>query len=114
MAIRKNSPIGHRYGRLEIIATPPRKQHSGGRRVTVRCDCGTEKTVTTAGLYSGRVKSCGCLNRERQAERVAAAADARDPRAIIRDLLNALDCDLGVDESAALEARARAFLGESN
>jgi hypothetical protein len=35
----------------------------------VRCDCGTERLINAFDLKTGRIKSCGCLLRERSAER---------------------------------------------
>lgn len=34
------------------------------RKVQVRCECGTEKSVRVSDLKSGDSRSCGCLNRE--------------------------------------------------
>lgn len=55
--------IGERFGRwvvLEIVDCGHRK---------CRCDCGTEKTVLRQTLTQAKGKSCGCLRKERTAER---------------------------------------------
>lgn len=54
--------VGDRYRRLEIIEDVP---ESLPRRVVVRCDCGTEKTVRYADLRRGDTTSCGCYLQER-------------------------------------------------
>lgn len=53
---------GQRYGRLKVI------KYVGIRRThkayLCKCDCGTEKIITSSDLRSGRVKSCGCYKQE--------------------------------------------------
>ncbi len=61
MIVRINR-MGYRYGRLVVIAL-----HSVNNNRTywqVKCDCGTNKTVLSGNLASGRTKSCGCLVKE--------------------------------------------------
>lgn len=51
-----------RFGRLTVVKeVAKQKTH---RRALFRCDCGVEKEIIIAGVRDGRVKSCGCLQRE--------------------------------------------------
>lgn len=52
-----------KYGRLTL--TGPRQ----GCRVECRCDCGAVKFVRLKQLQDGVVKSCGCLLKEKAAQR---------------------------------------------
>lgn len=54
---------GRRFGRLTVVRRAESKNNR--TRWVCRCDCGQEKTVTSRDLKSGRVKSCGCLYRDR-------------------------------------------------
>lgn len=58
---------GRRYGRLLVLSMV----YEAGKDAKARCacDCGAEKTVTAYNLNSGNTESCGCLARERTAER---------------------------------------------
>lgn len=64
--------IGERFGRLVVVADAPRR----GRRqcYECRCDCGAVAVKARADLLRGDTQSCGCLGRERSAERCAARA----------------------------------------
>lgn len=53
---------GLRYGRLVVVKETGRRD--GGVLWLCRCDCGTEKEVTTHNLNRGHAKSCGCLQAE--------------------------------------------------
>lgn len=57
--------IGHRSGRLQVVAFVCSIKNTTLWRV--RCDCGTEKVVRRSNLAS--TKSCGCLVREGMSER---------------------------------------------
>jgi len=58
--------IGHRYGRLCVIQKVLRR--SGGYVYWLcHCDCGESKMVREDHLRAGRIRSCGCLQRERTA-----------------------------------------------
>jgi hypothetical protein len=52
---------GQRFGRLVVVS---RYQCSGEARYNVRCDCGTEKTVSSVCLRRGTSRSCGCLKKD--------------------------------------------------
>lgn len=71
--MKANDLIGHRYGRLTVIANAP-PAPNGGRMVTCRCECGTTKDIRPHSLRSGRTLSCGCLFRELRAQGVARAS----------------------------------------
>lgn len=65
--MRSLSEVGARYGRLVVLGDAGR---GGAKRlVRVKCDCGTEKVVQLGNLRTGNTTSCGCLHRERLAER---------------------------------------------
>lgn len=51
--------IGSRFGRLTVVVAAESKKKQ--RQWVCRCDCGNEKTVSTALLRGGITKSCGCL-----------------------------------------------------
>jgi len=57
--------IGRRFGRLVVVGI--RRERRSKRIVIIaqcRCDCGCVKDVFWRSIADGRVKSCGCLNRE--------------------------------------------------
>lgn len=57
--------IGDKFGYMEVIACP-KKPYSRRRSFICRCNkCGTIKKVYASVLFSGKVTSCGCVNRER-------------------------------------------------
>lgn len=53
---------GQRFGRLEAL----RREGSKGHRAAwlCRCDCGTEKVISSANLTMGETRSCGCFQAE--------------------------------------------------
>lgn len=71
------SVIGQRFGRLMVLreAKPKirpstdRPAHRD-RRAVCRCDCGAEGEFAVAHLRRGGSQSCGCLQRERVAQRM--------------------------------------------
>jgi hypothetical protein len=68
--MKKINLIGIKFTRLEVIEEAKSKW-------LCRCDCGTNKIVTTNKLRSGRVKSCGCLNIEQRKNRIKKMTQAR-------------------------------------
>lgn len=60
MAKRLNL-VGQRFGRLIVIGRAPSR--NAGMQKCV-CDCGSTVTVSTGGLRSGGIVSCGCRRRE--------------------------------------------------
>lgn len=62
-------PQGGVFGRWTVLAESHRDKH-GYINWLCRCECGTEKTVCSHELRSGRSKSCGCLASELKAKRM--------------------------------------------
>lgn len=58
-----------RFGRLLVIHLTEERTKSRQRYWLCRCDCGTEKKVTTQQLTLKGTKSCGCLCREINSKR---------------------------------------------
>lgn len=58
--------IGQKYGRLTVLAVTQIAANRS-KKYLCRCDCGVEKEFWRTHIRSGGTKSCGCLNRERQA-----------------------------------------------
>ena len=64
--------IGQQFGRWTVINRAEDKfQPSGQRKVMWHCicDCGNEKDVSTCSLKNGSSQSCGCLHKDRVAEK---------------------------------------------
>lgn len=59
---------GQRYGRLVVIEKAPNK----GQQTywLCRCDCGKETVVRGSHLRNGKIKSCGCYQKELSKERI--------------------------------------------
>ena len=58
---------GHKKGRLTVLGySHSHTQPSGQKRAMwrVKCDCGTEKTLSTSNLTHGNIVSCGCKLKE--------------------------------------------------
>lgn len=54
---------GRKFGRLTVLE---RVENTNGRTCwRCRCECGKEKMAAARGLKSGKVRSCGCLAREK-------------------------------------------------
>lgn len=51
---------GSEFGRLTVV----RDRVDGEKKVMCRCACGTEKLISAYALWSGHVRSCGCLQAE--------------------------------------------------
>lgn len=63
-----------RFGRLTVVGEAPRIVSPSGFSAVaayVRCDCGVEKVVRGRGLVTGYTNSCGCLQRELTAVKIA-------------------------------------------
>ncbi len=67
------SLAGLKFTRLRVLHAMPDSKGSGKGRYRSQwmcvCDCGENRIVKTEGLKSGKIKSCGCLNREKSSER---------------------------------------------
>jgi hypothetical protein len=64
---------GERYGRL-VVLTEAAERKNSFRAFTCQCDCGNQVDVNGQNLRLGKTRSCGCLRRERTAERDRARA----------------------------------------
>lgn len=62
---RRKSLLGQRFTRLLVTADAGNNEH-GNSQWVCQCDCGEETLQPYQHLVSGRVKSCGCLRRERR------------------------------------------------
>ncbi len=62
---------GKIYGRLTVIAETRKAMPDGTvrRAAECRCDCGTITTVQVSDLKRDMTRSCGCLSREKSAQR---------------------------------------------
>lgn len=59
---------GHRFERLVVLECVGRDKHAN-RIWKCKCDCGTFCEFIRGNLVSGKVKSCGCLLKEKLIER---------------------------------------------
>lgn len=65
----KEDLSGKTFGRWLVIRAGSRREWEHSTRWVCRCACGTESEVSANHLKRGRSQSCGCLRRERTAER---------------------------------------------
>lgn len=61
--MRKIDHTGQRYGRLTVLHECAREGRTHPRW-SCQCDCGTQINATGYLLSAGRVRSCGCLQRD--------------------------------------------------
>lgn len=54
---------GQRFGRWTVISRA-QSTPAGGARWLCRCECGTDRIISSGCLRNGHTKSCGCLNSE--------------------------------------------------
>lgn len=59
--------IGEKFGRLEVLERAGKDKHQNLLWLC-RCECGNTTTVSSNSLQQGRIKSCGCLRKERARE----------------------------------------------
>lgn len=64
--------IGMRFGRLVVVEKLPRRRSDTGRLIPqewrCKCDCGEEKIAQSGPLVYGKIKSCGCMQKEMYAK----------------------------------------------
>lgn len=70
--------IGERFTRLVVHALHSRDR-KGNRRWACTCDCGAEHVVLHQKLVEGNTKSCGCLQREFNAQQQSISEAERRP-----------------------------------
>ena len=66
--MKKINLIGHRFGRLTVIAEAP--YYKGQSRWLCLCECGQSLIVAYARLAYKHTKSCGCFARELAKENI--------------------------------------------
>jgi hypothetical protein len=69
--------LGQSFGRWGVIEFAGLTRFRAAKW-KVECECGTEKIIRSDSLTNGRSKSCGCLQREQAAARLAAAHNYRE------------------------------------
>ena len=59
---------GQKFGRLTVLhrAEKPEGSHSTSSFWLCKCECGTEKIISSNVLRQGKAVSCGCYNRDKQ------------------------------------------------
>lgn len=67
MSSKPRDITGQKYGRLIAIELGPRKR--GRVAWYCKCDCGAIVLACSGDLYTGMVKSCGCLKKEATVKR---------------------------------------------
>lgn len=76
------------FGRLRIVADPDLTDVTkNGPRVRCLCACGNSKVTRLYPLKSGRVRSCGCLQKEGVALRSSKRSTAKDRTGLRRGKL---------------------------
>lgn len=60
--------VGNKYGRLIVLSQIPKGIYNQ-RMFECLCDCGNKKIVSYTDLKHGKIKSCGCLQRDVSRER---------------------------------------------
>lgn len=78
---RRGALTGMRYGMLVVIA-PAGRNRVRAAIWRCRCDCGAERTATTAELKRGRAASCGCTKSARCSAAAATHGLSRTPEHI--------------------------------
>ena len=58
----KNNMVGQTFSRLTILE---RISKNGRGHFKCKCECGNEIIVRSDGVLSGRIKSCGCYNKDK-------------------------------------------------
>lgn len=66
--------IDKKFGRWTVIAATLNTTTNGSILWKCRCDCGTEREVSSYVLTAGKTKSCGCYRREMGVARGRASA----------------------------------------
>ena len=67
--MRKSELTGETYGRLTVLEDDGSRTKSGKVLWLCECSCGNKVHVQSQNLKNGRIKSCGCLNKEKKRER---------------------------------------------
>lgn len=67
---KKIDLVGQRFGRLVALEDCGKRGKGGHVYFLCRCDCGNLKEVSANSLRMKKIKSCGCLMREKSRERM--------------------------------------------
>lgn len=62
--MKKIEMIGNRYGKLVVISEIKERQEKNIYYIC-QCDCGNQKICNGYLLRIGKIKSCGCLQKEK-------------------------------------------------
>ena len=63
-----NTQVGSKYGRLTVVGYA----NNSKSIANLLCDCGNPHTARSSAIFSGGIKSCGCLRNEKARERAVA------------------------------------------
>ena len=88
--------IGKRFGRLVVLSEI--KSNRQEKRYLCQCDCGNKHEVSGTLLRNGKVRSCGCFQKEMARKHCLSMAGRPGPRAI--DLIGQKFCSLTVLEKS--------------
>lgn len=69
--IQHSKFVGMKFGRLTVCQDYIPGTHNLSRKYLCKCDCGQYTYVTLSNLKSGNTRSCGCLERELNKQRIA-------------------------------------------
>lgn len=73
---RAENLVGKKYGRLTVLY---RVKNIGKNTAWMcQCSCGTKKVIAAKHLTTNAIQSCGCLAKEKSAERIAAISKSRE------------------------------------
>lgn len=63
--MKKINLLGNIYGMLTVVGEAEQPLHVKRKQIhwLCKCSCGNEKITLASSLESGRIKSCGCLNK---------------------------------------------------
>lgn len=71
---------GQKFGRWTVLYFSPEKRKVSQSALWMcKCDCGSERLVSSNGLSSGRSTSCGCFHAENLAKRVTKHGQYKTP-----------------------------------
>lgn len=94
--------IGHRYGRLTVIALDHHYTGQANKsRWICRCSCGVIISSTSSPLATGNTRSCGCLKRETAAKALYAYRKKGHP--VVRSVIDRSGYRYGKLKVIALE-----------
>lgn len=72
-------PAGAKFGRLTVLREDEHRTKDGKVAWICQCECGTEKSVTSDSLRTGKTVSCGCYARSLLTARNTIHGQSRSP-----------------------------------